>query len=279
LLLTAAPVQALQREAEFISNSRHHLDVLNTMLFHLIGEDRHAVTLRATLGRFNHAFFSVVYQMDDIVADIRSFYSVDEQDFSGQSLDQPISRERINALLDPAYQNRSLDTAEAIVSRCEKSLKIFREDLAPLFPVVADELNSFVEEYIDRDQQMQARAMLWLPGLFLDYLWGPLDPPKRDVADIEPLPNEFASIRRILEKLPAFLQNIQSHFLRISEVAKAGIDSLGYKTFADLEKLYQDRLECGQYARMMQRHWGKLVATFSKKAFGDTPFFSKSMLS
>jgi hypothetical protein len=142
-----------------------------------------------------------------------------------------------------------------------------------------DELNSFVEEYIDRDQQMQARALLWLPGLFLDYLWGPLDPPTRKVADIEPLPNEFNTLRRILGKLPSFVENIQSHFLRVSEVAVTGIDTLGYKTPADLERLYRDRLECGRYAKLMQDHWDDLIDVFSSKGFGDKPFFSKSTAS
>jgi hypothetical protein len=125
---------------------------------------------------------------------------------------------------------------------------------------------------------MQAREMLWLPNLLLDCLWGPLDPPKRKVSDIEPLPSEFSTLIRILKKLPSFVENIQSHFLRISEVAKAGIDTLGYETFADLERLYRDRVICGQYARMLQGHWDDLIDAFASKAFGNKPFFSNATL-
>jgi hypothetical protein len=189
------------------------------------------------------------------------------------AFNQPVTQERIARLLSPDYQSRALDLIEDVIGFCEKLSESLQKEVMPSVSDVVDELNSFVEEYIDRDEQMQARALLWLPNLVLDYLWGPCDPVTLPVAQIKPLPDDFAASIQALKRIPSFLENLRLHFQRLRDVSKTGIKSLGYSSVEDVERLYKDRLICVQYAIMMQNDWEPMVKCFGMASLGGPSFF------
>jgi hypothetical protein len=231
----------LKNEFDQISDMGPHLFAINIGVRMDLEDDSHADKLRATLMRFNTPMRSA---SDNITSCFTAGIFFYDHAKPPEDIPAPISREMIGRLLEPDFQARALELARKAVADAAVAANTVRKEVLPQLAQVQKDLEDYVSDYVARDTLRKERGKSWVPSLLLNAIEGPIDPTPWDVGEVKQFPQRFAIASNLLRRLPSFLDNLELHFRRLSEVNSQQMLEYGYNTSDDLVRLYHDRILC-----------------------------------
>ena len=224
--------------------------------------DPHADRLRTTLIKLNLHMKSAAEQLRIALINSRIFYAHNEEEItSPQDGHGQLTKEMVATLLEPKFQEDSAKRARAVAEQVANAAKIVRKIL-PLLPQIKTELEKYVADYLDRVSTRKLRNQSRIRSFFDDIFGDPVAPTLWKPEEVSALPEHLSEGSNLLNLLPAFLDNMELHFRRMSEIQSEQVFDLGYKTPEDLIRLYQDRLTCINVFHNMGRKWTPVALAF-----------------
>jgi len=263
-LLSPEPIAAIHEEYVRLAILGGHFSFINTTVYIFLIDDHHAEKVRA-------AFFPFNQYMDHAIDDIKKALSLAREFYVNEKWElDPVPtkfEDPALVLLDPEFQAGLIDYASRAVSKFSAASQLIREKASPLLPDLADMLCAYVDEYATRARVMEEREKSWIPSLAQDMIWGRSDISTWNVSEVTALPEDIRSRAALLQKLPALLDTLSNHFLRLSEIKQKDISEMGYSSLDDLRTLLADRTTCFN----MLLEIGIMLSE-SSKAFGKVKF-------
>jgi hypothetical protein len=260
-LLTTAPVETLSDEIIPISALAPHFFELNMGIRLELKADLHADRLRTTLMKFNLYMDSAAEQLAIAFADARVFYAhtheeiIPPQDGYGQPTKEMVAR-----LLEPKFQEGAAKRPRGVAEQVANAANMVRKVL-PLLPQIKAELEEYAADYLARVSMRERRSKSWTRSFFDNIFGDPIAPTPWKLEEVSALPQHLSEGTDLLNLLPAFLDNMELHFRRLSEIQSEQVFDLGYTT-EDLTRLYQDRLTCINIFHTMGRKWTPVISAF-----------------
>jgi hypothetical protein len=255
-----------------LSELGSHYYVINAGVRMYLKHDSHADQLRATLMNVNEAMASASDQMMQAFANAHNFYWHEwERDESNDIGTTGVTEEVVAKLLEPKFQAEARRYAREAAIRVAEAAKLVRENVISLLSQVESDLNSYVVDYSGRSAEKESRRKSWIPAFIFNLIWGAVDPTPWNLGKVQALPQQMSSANFLIRQLPAFLDNLELHFRRLSEIHSQQQTHLGYTTFGDLSRLYQDRLICGGLLRQLDFSWSTPARAFWFGISKDTP--------
>lgn len=225
--------------------------------------DMNASQLRTTLMKFNTPMKAASEEMREAFISGRHFYIHNlDQLIPTQNQPGPATKEQVNKLLEPDFQGKIIKRARDAAAQAAKASKIIREEVLPVLPQLEYDLQNYVDNYLSRVSMTEDRQKSWVPMFMQNLLAGSISPTPWETEKVRELPQLLSTGSILLRKLPAFLDNFQLHFRRLSELQTQQISDLGYRTFDDLTRLYEDRLKCNRVLAAMDNSWYSAVKAF-----------------
>jgi hypothetical protein len=256
LLLTPAPLECLNDELDQISLLGPHFYVIAGDISFDLRKDRRADKLMAALNNFCLLMYSASEEIHDTFRLAYNFYLHSPEERRGPHYNPgPITEARVAKLLEPEFQAKALVYARKTASQAAKASKALREHALPLVPQLEQELDSYVTDCVARSSLIDERKKSRIPSVLQDAIWGVIEPPPRTQSGIKTYTSHLSIAMRMLHKLPAFLDNLELHFQRLSEVDSQQILEYGYTTPNDLTRLFKDRLLCQRAVEQMRMSW------------------------
>jgi hypothetical protein len=252
LLLTPAPVQALKTELDPISDLGPHLYAIFTGVRLDLEEDPHADRLRETLVRFNTPMSSASYKIGACL--IRGIIFYDHKEATGNT-PMPITQKSVRRLLEPDFQARVIQFARQAMLDAAAAAKTIREEGLPQLPQVRKDLEDYVSDYVTRDALKREREKSRVPSFLWNAIEGKIDETPWEIGEVQQFPQRFAIASDLIRRLPSFLDNLELHFRRLTEISSQEMVEHGYTTFDDLVRLYRDRVLCSFIFSEMQFNW------------------------
>jgi hypothetical protein len=254
-------VETLRDEIIPISALAPHFFELNMGIRYWLRADPHADRLRTTLIKFNLYMDPAAEQLRIAFANARVFYAhsqeevIPPQDGYGQP-----TKEMVDTLLEPKFQEDAVKRARGVAGQVANAANMVRK-VVPLLPQIKAELEEYVADYVDRVSTREWRSKSWIRSFFDNIFGDPVAPTPWKPEEVSALPQHLSEGTDLLNLLPAFLDNMELHFRRLSEIQSEQVFDLGYTT-EDLTLLYQDRLTCINIFHNMGRKWTPAVSAF-----------------
>jgi hypothetical protein len=101
-----------------------------------------------------------------------------------------------------------------------------------------------------------------MPSLLLDLVWGSIDPLPWKITEVKALPQHLSIGSELLPHLPVFLDHLELHFRRLSEITTEQMVEHGYTTYEDRIRLCQDRILCDYILSHMTSSWQPASVAF-----------------
>jgi hypothetical protein len=251
-----APVRSLADELDRLSFLGPHFYTLNTGVRYELVDDPHADDLRTTVKKFSILMDAVMEEMRDSFHSARRFYIHNSSErIPTKEGPGAITKEMVSKLLEPYFQANMVKYANDAATRAAKAAKIIREKVIPFMPELEEDLEDYVEDYESRVTAIQERQKSWVPSVVQDVLWGSIVSTPWSLEEVQKLPKCVSEANNLLRQLPAFLDNLELHFRRLSELDSKQISDLGYTNINELTRLYKDRLLCNQVLAHMRNSW------------------------
>jgi hypothetical protein len=259
-----APVRSLADELDRLSFLGPHFYALNIGVRVDLMDDPHADHLRATLKKFNTPMSSASREMRLSFSSARHFYIHNSSELT-PTKEGPgtITKEMASKLLEPHFQAKIVRCAIDAATRAAKAAKIIREKVIPFLPQLEEDLEDYVEDYEWRVTAIEERQKSWLPSVVQNVLWGSIASTPWGLKEVQKLLTGVSEGSNLLRQLPAFLDNLELHCQRLSELDDQKIFDLGYTNVNDLTRLYRDRLLCNQALAHMTNSWFSAMSAFS----------------
>jgi len=238
-------------------------------------DDPHADQLRATLMKFNAPMNAASEEIRSSFIDARHFY-IHDLDELVPTKEGPgaITKEMVAKLLQPDFRAKIVRYAIKAAARAAKAAKIIREKVIPFLTQLEEDLEDYVDDYELRNMAIEERQKSWIPSVAQDVLWGSIVSTPWSLKEVQELPKGVSEASNLLRQLPAFLDNLELHFRRLSELDNRQIFDLGYTSVSDLTRLYQDRLLCNQTLAHMTNSWFSAISAFSVGTMKTKPKLS-----
>jgi len=275
LLLMPAPVRSLADELDRLSALGPYFFALNTGVRFELMDDPRADHLRATLMKFNMPMNAASKAIRFSFVSARCFY-IHNSDEVALTKEGPgtITKEMVTKLLEPNFQAEIIRYAIDAATAAAKAAKIIREKVIPCLPRLEEDLEEYVDDYESRVTAIEERQKSWVPSVVQDVLWGSIASTPWSLKEVQELPNGISEANNLLRQLPAFLDNLELHFQRLSELDSQQILDLGYTNVNDLTRLYQDRLLCNRALGHMVDSWFSAISAFSVGTMTTKPKLS-----
>ena len=233
------------------------------MMVHFnLESDPHADNLRATLTEFDISMSSASEEIYSSLTSGQRFYVHDLDEYTSVNVGPEVAAERAKEILSPEFQARVLKFARGAVTSAANAAKIIRGRAIPLIPLIEKDLEEYLSGYLSRADIQKAREKSWMPSILQDMLMGSLAPTPVNPEDVRQLQEQLAESRDLLRQLPAFLDNLELHFRRLSDLKVEEVAKQGYTTFDDLSRLYYDRLCCNYALKGMVTGWLPAISAF-----------------
>ncbi|KAG8834751.1 hypothetical protein FRC17_007257 [Serendipita sp. 399] len=243
-LLTTAPIQSLFEEFSPLIPLGKHFGFIGATVFTYMREDSHAEALRAVLATFNEHGRKMVDELNEGFDCSRSFYSHRHLEYSGEDIPVEITDEHIQKLMDPNYQKRVMILARKAATAWGNAATIVRSKLIPLLPQLQRELDAFVDDYDLRHHILEEREQSVIPYFVQNWLWGAVEPVRWNKEEVELLPQDCSSGGKLLERLVGFLDRMEAHFLRLSQLELSKLAASSYSSLSSIRDLYATRVAC-----------------------------------
>jgi hypothetical protein len=224
--------------------------------------DPNAAALRGFLVAFNAQMRKVTSHLDSAVSSARFYYTHNHEEFAGRDLVPEITEAHVQKLLDPNFQGYAIRYARGASLEFQAAAKALRENALPHLPSLSKELDSFVGDFCDRYHKLQERATSWVPSILWDIAQGSVSPTTLNIAEVELLPQDIRTVGALLDQFPPLLDEMSIHFLRLSELTPAELESNGYSTMTDLKHLYSTRMECAKLLREIDNSTDSMSLAF-----------------
>jgi hypothetical protein len=258
-------VECLKDELEQITRLGPHLSDVTAGIFGLqLRQDKRADKLIAAMSKFcvpmHLASWEIIYTFEFAA----NFYLHTREERRGFCYNPgPITPARVAKLLEPDWQAKALLRARRAASQAAKAAKAVREHALPLLPQLEQELDDYVANYVARATSIEERKKSWIPSVLQNALWGAIKPPHWTEKHVQTYPSHLSTVTHMLHKLPTFLDNMELHFRRLSEVDSQQLLEYGYTTPNDLTRLFKDRLICQDAACSFFLYWDPLCSAIS----------------
>ncbi|KIM20074.1 hypothetical protein M408DRAFT_334148 [Serendipita vermifera MAFF 305830] len=233
-------------------------------------DDSHANQLRATLMNINEPMDSVSDKLTLALVKAHNFYAHKWKATSAGGTTH-VTKELASKLLEPEFQASAIKKAREAATQAAEAAKVVREDVIPLLPRLEADLENYLLDYTDRTTAIEERRRSWIPSFFLNLIWGTVDPTPWHLNEVQGLQHRLSAANYQLRRLPAFFDNLELHFKRLSELSSEKLPGLGYTTSDDLVRLYQDRIKCDQILRHMDNSWYSAGRAFAFGALKNLP--------
>ncbi|KIM28954.1 hypothetical protein M408DRAFT_329005 [Serendipita vermifera MAFF 305830] len=155
-----------------------------------------------------------------------------------------------------------LDHARTAADQAAKAAKIIREEVMPVLPQLEHDLEDYVESYLARVSMNKQRQESLVPLIIQNALFGTIAPTPWSEEQVKDLPGHLRLGKDLFNQLPAFLDNFEVHCRRLLGIQPKQLADLGYVTFDDAARLYQDRLKCNQALAHMGLSWFTSIHAF-----------------
>ena len=261
LLLTAAPVLSLQEQLKKLHNLGHQFYAINGMVHYDLESDPHVDNLNATLTEFNISMNSASEEVRNSIASGQMFY-VHRDEFTSFNVSPEVAAERATKILSPKFQAKILKRACEATTSAANAAKITQGRPITLMPLIEQDLEDYVSDYLSRVDFKKAREKKWIPSTIQDILGGSIAPTPVNPEEVKQLREQFAEASGLLRWLPAFLDNLELHFQRLCDLNVEEVVKQGYTTFDDLIRLYYDGLNCSHILHSMDVEWFLAVSAF-----------------
>jgi hypothetical protein len=259
-----APVRSLANELDRLSVLGPHFYTLNMGVRYELVDDPHAGDLRATVKKFNMPMDAATEEMQLSFISAQRFYIHNSSELiPTEEGPGAITKEMVSKLLEPDFQANLVISAIEAATRAAKAAKIIREKVIPFMPQLEEDLEDYVEDYESRVMAIQERQKSWVPSVVQDVLWGSIVSTPWSLEEVQKLPRSVSEANNLLRQLPAFLDNLELHCRRLSELDSQQIFDQGYTNVNDLTRLYKDRLLCNQALDHMGNSWFSAIRAFS----------------
>jgi hypothetical protein len=268
--MTPAPVESFKNEMVALSELGNHYYAINIGVRLDLQNDQHADQLRATLMNINVPMDSVSEKLIYAFARAHHVYGHKWEREASDISTTGITKEMVAKLLEPDFQAEAIRQAREVATLAAEAAKIVREDVIPLLSQVESDLDNYVVDYSDRFALKESRRQSWIPAFLFNLFWGAIDQTPWTLDKVQKLPQQMSSANVLIRRLPAFLDNLELHFRRLSEIQSQQLSDLGYTTAGDLNRLYQDRIICDDLICQLEFSWHSPARAFQ---FGvhDTP--------
>jgi hypothetical protein len=269
--MTPAPIESFKNEMVVLSELGNHYYAINIGVRLDLQDDRHADQLRATLMNINVPMASVSQKLTYAFARAHHVYGHKWERESSDISTTGVTKEMIAKLLEPNFQAEAVRQAREVATLAAEAAKLVREDVVPLLSQVENDLDSYVVDYSDRFALKESRRQSWIPAFLFNLFWGAVDPTPWTLDKVQGLPQQMSSANALIRRLPAFLDNLELHFRRLSEIQNQQLSDLGYTTAGDLNRLYQDRILCDDLIRHLEFSWTSPARAFRFGISNDAP--------
>ena len=269
--MTPAPIESFKNEMVAISELGNHYYAINIGVRLDLQDDRHAEQLRATLMNINVPIASVSKKLIYALARAHHVYGHTWERESSDISTTGVTKEMVAKLLEPSFQAEAVRQAREVATLAAEAAKLVREDVIPLLSQVENDLDSYVVDYSDRFALKESRRQSWIPAFVFNLSRGTVDPTPWTLDKVQGLPQQMSSANILIRRLPAFLDNMELHFRRLSEIQSQQLSDLGYTTAGDLNQLYQDRILCDDLIRHLEFSWTSPARAFRLGISNDAP--------
>jgi len=269
LLMTPAPIESFKNEMVVLSELGNHYYAINIGVRLDLQDDRHADQLRATLMNINVPMTSVSEKLIYAFARAHHVYG-HKWERESSDIITSVTKEMVAKLLEPSFQAESIKQAREVARLGAEAAKLVREDVIPLLSQVENDLDGYVVNYSDRFALKESCRQSWIPAFLFNLFWGVADPTPWTLDKVQRLPQQISSANILIRRLPAFLDNLELHFRRLSEIQSQQLSDLGYTTTGDLNRLYRDRIICDDLIRHLEFSWSSPARAFQFGISNDT---------
>ncbi|KAG8781690.1 hypothetical protein FRC16_002808 [Serendipita sp. 398] len=264
-LLTPAPIQSLYEEFTLLVPLGNHFGFIGSTVFTYLSKDTHAETLRKTLATFNEHGTDMVSEIDEGFTRARNFYSHRHEEYSGEDIPVVITDEHAQKLKDPVYQKRIKRHAQVAAKSWGNAAKILRTRVLPSLPRLQQELDAYIQDYCTRHHILEEREQSILPYLVQDWLWGAIEPVRWNREEVELLPKDCKVGGQLLQRLVGFLDRMEAHFLRLSQLELSALATSGFSNLSSLRDLYSNRVACIVLLNRMDNMYAPIEKAFWRR--------------
>lgn len=224
--------------------------------------DPNADALRGFLVAFNVPMKKVTSHLDRALSFARLYYTHNHEEYAGDDLVPEVTEAHVQRLLDPKFQSVAIGYARDASLHFQSAAKALQENALPHLPPLSKELDSFVKDFCDRYHKLQEREASWVPSVLWNVVQGSVSPTTWNIAEVKVLPQDIQTGGALLEQLPPLLNEMSIHFLRLSELTPAGLESNRYSTVTDLKHLYSVRISCANLLREIDNSTDSMSLAF-----------------
>ncbi|KAG8810711.1 hypothetical protein FRB91_001563 [Serendipita sp. 411] len=264
-LLTPAPIQSLYEEFNLLVPLGNHFGFIGSTVFTYLREDTHAETLRKTLATFNEHGTDMVSEIGEGFIRSRSFYSHRHEEYSGKDIPVNITDEHARKLMDPMFQKRSKSDAQMAAKLWGNAAKILRTRVLPGLPRLQQELDAYIQDYCTRHHIIEEREQSILPYFMQDWLWGAIEPVRWNREEVELLPSDCETGGKLLRRLVGFLDRMEAHFLRLSQLELSELATSSFSSLSSLRDLYSNRVACIVILNRMDDMYAPMEKAFRRR--------------
>ena len=230
----------------------NHISFINWTLYLFFRKDRHAEKVKAAFWPFNQHLDRAMEEFSDGLWHAREFYYNKKSRTSSVPVEP---KEPALIFLDAEFQARLIAYAHRASSRFHTAAQMIREKVLPLLPDLTKELSTFSDECSTRKRIAEAREKSWIPSFAQDLAWGKKDQMTWKISEIEGLLKDIQAGETLLHNLPAILESLSAHFLRLSKLKGKDLDAMGYSSLNALHSLLKDRSVCLNLFNGMYKMW------------------------
>ncbi|KIM20077.1 hypothetical protein M408DRAFT_30684 [Serendipita vermifera MAFF 305830] len=263
LLLTTAPIYSLRDDFDKISELGPHFYTFGEGVRVWLRDDPNVERLQGTLRKLNVPMNLAAREIESCFISARLYY-IHRSDEMAPPTDGfgQVTEEQVAKLLNPQFQEMVIRHARKAAIQAAKAAKIIREEVMPIFPQLEYDLECYVDNYVGRIYVNQMRQESMVPLLLHNLLFGAIPPTPWSEKQVRDLPRYLQLGKDLLHQLPAFLDNFELHCQRLLKIRPQQFVDLGYTTFDDATRLYQDRLKCNQALAHMGLSWFTSIEAF-----------------
>jgi hypothetical protein len=271
-LLTPAPLECLNDELYRIAHFGSYFHAIAVGIVCDLKTDRRSAKLIAALKKFCLPMHFASEEISYTFHFSYDFYLNSREERRGSWHEPgPITQARVAKLLEPDWQAKAIENAHRAASQAAKAATALREQALPLLQQLELELNKYVMDYGARATLIEKRKKSWMPSVLQNALWGAIKPLPWTNLEVQTYPSHLLTAKYMLCKLPMFLDNMELHYRRLSELDSQQILEYGYTTPKDLTRLFNDRILCQYAVEQMMTYWYSSFSAIAIGLPGDKP--------